>query len=175
MTSTRSLPFGLRYGGGLKALQDLAGQQHFALRQEGLRVGLPVTDEHPRLRASAAANRGRLYVGQKPNAIADLRDPIRRRRCCAHVGRIAPAMLGRRHRSGPRLAGTPATPMAVEGLARVAEGGAAEEILGGAHRACLRVEDPVRRARADGAAACPRSVNCPNDRSSARRRPSRNV
>ena len=79
----------LGFGGGAQGAAGSGRAAALRLRQqEGLRVGLLVTDERTLVYAPTPLL---IEAGstseQKPNAIVISPTPIRRRRCCAHVGR----------------------------------------------------------------------------------------
>ena len=101
---------------GLKALQDLAGQQHFALRQqEGLRVGLLVTDERTLVYAPTPLL---IEAGstseQKPNAIVISRDPDPTAAMLRACGAPSSSDAGTPPPQQAEVGRQPATPMAVE-------------------------------------------------------------
>lgn len=101
---------------GLRALQDLAGQQHFALRQQqGLRVGLLVTDQRtlvysptPLLIEAGSTSE------EKPNAIAISRDAEPTAALLHACGAPSAGDAGTPPPQQAEVGRMPATPTAVE-------------------------------------------------------------
>lgn len=101
---------------GLRALQDLAGQQHFALRQQqGLRVGLLVTDQRtlvysptPLLIEAGSTSE------EKPNAIVISRDAEPTAALLHACGAPSTGDAGTPPPQQAEVGRSPATPTAVE-------------------------------------------------------------